>query len=71
MFNYILSKIIGNSRVLICRSERIVIKIPLISISLYSFNIGIIISTYSDARKFTTRIQITEGEGADASAIEA
>ena len=62
---------IGNSRVLTCRSDRIVIRIPLISISLYSFSIGIIISTYSDARKLTTRIQITEGEGAEISAIAA
>jgi hypothetical protein len=51
-----LSMIIGNSRILTFRSDRIVIKTPLISISLYSFSIGIIISTYSDARKFTTRI---------------
>jgi hypothetical protein len=62
---------IGNSLVLIVRSDRIVISTPLISISLYSFNIGIIISIYSNARKFITRIQITEGEVTDVSAIDA
>jgi hypothetical protein len=62
---------IGSNRVLIFRSDRTVIATPFISISLYSSSSDEIISTNSGARGLAIRIQITEGEFADASANRA